>query len=492
MKTIVIILIFTTITVTSAQQDEIIDTTNFYSRCTIIGEFHSPSPDSFGTTVHIIGVSLIDSMNYITAVEVPPYRLFFFSTEDGGKNWNIISYIDISSKAFPGSNISAPKINEFKMTTEGIGIISTSTRQQLFPSNPLSDTGYVWRTTDYGISWDYFYTGFKGNLLDLSFDNNGIAYFQTWDNETNKWHIALSTDDGLTWTSMVEIDKKEEKSIWHVLTPENGCLIYSLCNYQSGDSLLYFIKTTDYGSTWDTTMVNLKFSLNDRIGFADKSNGWYFQYIRTDLLDTTIVDLNIFKTSDGGKTWEKQFNRNIIKTKISSLPCGYRFIIYDKNIAIFTFLTGSILMTIDSGSNWYEIGDKLINRIPNLGNFLSANAVLLHSKSLTKQIQKLEFETPTTLIDYLPKNNNESLLYPNPVKRGKSINLYIAKDNIYRAEIKIFDINGRFIAEFNNSNVKLSGNKVSVDNINIPAGVYLVQPVINEKDFKTRKLIITE
>jgi len=179
-----------------------------------------------------------------------------------------------------------------------------------------SATGGVWKTDNAGVTWkpliDELPTLSVGDLA-ISESNPGIVWVGT--GEANHFRASIagigiykSTDAGNTWTHM---GLTATQSIGRILVhPSNPDIVYVAATghewTHNPERGVY--KTTDGGKTWEKVLY-----INEKIGaidlVMDPTNpdvliASMVNRIRLRWSDPTPGGEGLFKTTDGGKTWK--------------------------------------------------------------------------------------------------------------------------------------------------------------------------------------------
>ncbi len=132
------------------------------------------------------------------------------------------------------------------------------------------------------------------------------------------------------------IDSPTDKSLFKVL------FIDSLTGWVGGDSTFIF-KTTDGGLTWDEKYHNDEYDLKD-IFFLDENIGWAVAVPIDFVLDLYALML---KTTDGGNTWEEEYfpEENIYFNSVVYLDTSRGWV---------GGARGAIYYTTNAGERWQQ------------------------------------------------------------------------------------------------------------------------------------------
>ena len=177
--------------------------------------------------------------------------------------------------------------------------------------------GSLVRTGNAGSTWESISIGSSNWINEIHFTSAANGWIATSSGSSNPAQILKSTDGGLTWTSVRDIEEYSSMS-WP--TPQIGYF-----GTWSGT----IVKTTDTGQTW--TILNLATTDNvPQVQFLDTQTGF-----------AVSTDSYMHRTSDGGATWEKIY-----------VPGVRRVFFHDANNGICINAYGEIGRTTDGGSTF--------------------------------------------------------------------------------------------------------------------------------------------
>jgi photosystem II stability/assembly factor-like uncharacterized protein len=247
--------------------------------------------------------------------------------------------------------------------------------------------GIVLRTFNGGESWNELTIPEFNNVPEVKLLNDSTAFFLASD-KSGKFYICKTTDAFATWSVLAENDYPIRAAYFF----NDDVIIYIM----EDNSSSYIMKSTDGGLTWGKNIVKLPLNWNYRICFGSEAAGYVFGvYLQlgstgnahtlmksTDLgnswscieltqpfQDVSFINGNtgiivgcdayihyrfgiVFKTDDGGKTWNSVFSGNTI------LPVSCQFP-NDSDGFILTYNYEEdgrlgLLQTLNSGESWIE------------------------------------------------------------------------------------------------------------------------------------------
>lgn len=232
-------------------------------------------------------------------------------TTDGGKNWDRIQFFGTEySIFFINENIGfIAALDGVKKTTDG-GLTWTTYPEfsNLLSIHFVDDRigfaagyGRIIKTADHGDTWNVFHDGYTFTNVFATNPYTIYAFgFLAWDNFGFK-----SIDGGMTWQTLnMGYDFRFRHSFF--INPEVGYVIGS----DLGTSFL--IKTIDGGNSWQLILQSQK-GLSS-IYFTDLNTGY--------LVGGYVFGGSqpiLWKTTDGGLTWEDQNPENNVSDAIYSI-----------------------------------------------------------------------------------------------------------------------------------------------------------------------------
>lgn len=285
-----------------------------------------------GTNEKLLTIHFVDdSIAYISG----DYGVLLKSS-NGGSNWFVLNG-DIG--------IDVPRIF-FTSIDEGYAV------------GHYVGNSVITKTTNAGITWERYYTGTIGQLINLYFTNQDTGYVIGVTG-----FIFKTTDGGTSWISKVHGTTEILKSIFTI----DGTNTSYTCGYNGT-----ILKTTNNGNNWvelysgSTTNFSSIYFINEDIGFVAGSNKIYKTTDGGSLWiekpTGTIYGINsiffpvldtgyavgygglIMKSINGGETWIT------LSSGTSSVLYGVHFI--DKNHGTTVGESGIIIKTTNGGQNW--------------------------------------------------------------------------------------------------------------------------------------------
>ncbi|MFA5011758.1 MAG: T9SS type A sorting domain-containing protein [Ignavibacteria bacterium] len=358
-------------------------------------------------------------------------------------------------------------------------------------------SGKVYKTTNGGIDWILIFNDSSYYFSNkLSFLNELTG----WSGLTNG--LCKTTNGGVSWT------KQNIPSMSGISFPGisvvNSNLVYVCGNSQGIPKIA---KTTDNGTTWSVTSINLLLNgvydikfFNENIGLAaGYKNGNY------------LINSNgsILYTSNGGANWSNRYTTNAVGVNASKI-----FFNYDNSVGgvvIEGAVTPSVfLKTLDQGSTFSEIAFTNSSYISQAIGFKNSNIGWVGGSKLTnapiyytvnggnsfdtvrwgRNITSFVFVNDTIAFasgyniykysngsDVGIGNNNEEIRsyylsqnYPNPFNPSTKIN-YVLPNRGF-VSLKVYDNNGRDIQTLLNENLNAGTYSVEFNGEGLSSGIY--------------------
>lgn len=243
------------------------------------------------------------------------------------------------------------------------------------PNNPNTIlvgavTGGIFKTTDGGFSWDPIFDDNNSLTIgDITFEpgNSQVIYAGTGDQNIGGYMfigngVYKSTDAGATWNNIGLTDTRITSRI--LIDPTNTNKLYvatmGLPQERNSDRGLY--TSTDGGNTWVQSLY-----LNDSTGIIDLvmdpnnsqvlyASSW--NRIRNNFESLTSgVDAKIWKTTDGGNSWNQLSNGlpTGVQSRVNlAIDAGNPAKLYASYVTPGFDLEG-VYTSLDAGANWDTI-----------------------------------------------------------------------------------------------------------------------------------------
>jgi photosystem II stability/assembly factor-like uncharacterized protein len=433
-----------------------------------------------------------------------------FKTTDGGKTWSSL----INNNVYFGNkNLDRVHYVNGEITVFGnLGRIAKSYDDGLtwsYPfepdegpiSNPsdieiFSDSTYLlsclglknlWKSYDSGSNWIRLdsagvdYTNFlasSNNGVTVSCDGNKIV--RSLDQGEN-WVISDTLHSSMLWGEFIDdktfigytyydsllISYDTAKSFSFITRPSNGGIRQVKLLNDSSWLLLQnknLYRTDDAGNS----RIFLNSNSPRRFTFKDSLNGFAVN---------GAIQLGIFKTQDGGRSWQVENN--------SFQNDNFLDIQSQSNIIVALGVNKTIVST-DYGITWQVFNDlNNYNINPNKCNIqINDLGTWILNGELGEILENKSFKTSNTVNLFESSTNisKDVSIYPNPV----SSRIYIKTNNSERiSNISVYDINFQKIRILNKG-ASESNSSINVSNYN--KGVYILEIELSEKKIQ-RKFI---
>ncbi|TAL67538.1 MAG: T9SS type A sorting domain-containing protein [Bacteroidetes bacterium] len=389
---------------------------------------------------HFISIDNPDS-NYCMAIATNVTYKEIVKSTDGGETW----------------------FHVYKDTTDP-GKWKKYGRDISYPSQDFCiiglDSNAFLKTTDGGLTWNEFevdipYSPYGFYDVDMYDENNGIL--------VSSYYIAL-TNDGFNTYELIPNPGGFVAYCAELAAPNSICIVSRDID-GSPDFNERFFRSDNGGKTWNE-YEHPDYRIPMELQFVDSLNGYEVGGKRTGSGDqrTNLV----YKTTDGGRTWEKVFDTVIyISFGLQKLD------FYDKDNGIVVGQFGSVFWTHDGGKSWIFDSSGLIwDNIPATMNvcYIRKDRAIVADYNgrifISEFVDDVEDEIP---------NDDDFVVYPNPAT--DKIRIRFKDEFLNSTELQIFNSYGQEIINKSPQDFGLptSGFRLlELDISSLSSGVYFV------------------
>ena len=288
------------------------------------------------------------------------------------------------------------------------------------------------------------------NLMKVDFANENYGAMVTF------YEYFITKDGGKNWENRVLLRNGEQiKRIDDIEIPEEGSIriLYDIKD-KDIDSIAV---SDDDGKTWNFYIINTSGKKVKFIYFLNKNIGWAFG--SNQLTKAPTYKNVIFKTTDGGKTWNEQLFRS--NRELSKLR-GMEFSDEKNGIAWASWYI--LLRTTDGGNEWVE--DLSMNQETTKFSIISYSFItheLIYGCTGFEEIYKYS-EEPVSAINWQEEYSSLSL-HPNPATDHIIINT-----DLLSGSIEIYNMLGIKVVE-----QSITSGREKIDVSGLPAGMYFLK-----------------
>ncbi|MEM9991670.1 MAG: glycosyl hydrolase, partial [Bacteroidota bacterium] len=266
-----------------------------------------------------------------------------YRSDDGGRSWK---HLGLDASFHIGRIVIDPKDENH---------VLVATTGALYETD---ETRGLYRTRDGGDTWEQIlFLNEKTSCIDVAVNpwNPDIIYAAMWERVRAPWGrdyagensaIYRTRDGGLTWQRLENGLPQANRSIrgrigLALSTAEPNTLYASFTQDAVTNEFDGVFKTTDGGDTWEET------SRYQLIG-AYSTFGWYFGNLRIDPKDPNtayVLGVNLFKTTDGGQNWRIiTRGMHVDQHALAIHPNNSDFMVAGND--------GGVYVSDDAGMNW--------------------------------------------------------------------------------------------------------------------------------------------
>jgi hypothetical protein len=178
--------------------------------------------------------------------------------------------------------------------------------------NGYNSEVYYRRSTDNGLTWDTEQRLTNDNYMSRNpcVAVCGSNVYLAWSSDTvgREIYFQRSTDNGVTWVDRTRLTFDIQES-WNPSLAVGGSMVHlAWRDWRDHSFEVYYLRSTDYGATWDTAAVRMSGDLTTgsyNPCLACTESGWTVQVIWWDTRHTPF-ELYHRRSVDRGATWQPE------------------------------------------------------------------------------------------------------------------------------------------------------------------------------------------
>lgn len=341
----------------------------------------------------------------------------------------------------------------------------------------------------------YSHDGGQSFTKDASFGNlgNGISlsmyddkHWAVYTRDTaGNYHLHISKDGGKSWNTQTM--NQIGMAVVEMRTPQKISLMGFGPTHVSDDG----------GKTWDTfpRPLVLANGFMNGVSFTSATTG--YAVTRKDTIKGDWQKALIFKTTDGGKSWNRVFAK-VLPTRLSPIPDGFFNIAFANQKEGIAVGRGAIVRTRDGGDTWMldSIGPSLDNNgFPRLYKPVvyekndTAEMAITTNRGVIAKYGLFQTSTDTSEDNNtgigtkaLDPNKSSMAIFPNPAQSE----VHIQWQGQSGAEAALYNTQGKQL-----QTLQLNRGGQAFDLSGLKPGMYLLK-VRYENRQLSKKLLITE
>lgn len=356
----------------------------------------------------------------------------------------------------------------------------------------FTENNDVFISNDKGINWNRheLERSFMYSTVKKSSSGEVAALYSSIIEKKKSFYLSFYSNSTGNWNSVrIPIDTLFQDNNFPNITSffyskDNQLNFYYIDGKTINDSLIYLkylVSTSDQGKTWEKKEVKFDNFSNT---FLYDSDGRLLVWgiidnkYRNNIFGEPFGDNLIYESTDDGETW------NTLLYEQDTLVNAY----LPYNIELYTdkYLLGE---AINGSMKFYDFENNKISRIlPNNPKSLSddygytrpSDYMIFDNRlfltSYGSYVFEVDISKPITITNVeFKKLERELLLYPNPISKGKNLNIELIPISIGSAEITIIGVDGREHSKFNeNFNSTVIKTTLSKE-IRFSAGTYILE-----------------
>ncbi|MBS1493217.1 MAG: T9SS type A sorting domain-containing protein [Bacteroidetes bacterium] len=401
--------------------------------------------------------------------------------------------------------------------------------------------GSIFRSSDNGVNWtnkSYSYSSIS--LWDIFFINENTGYISATEGNSDSTFVK-TTNGGNNWLKL----KAPSTAIFSIyFTNENtgyagnGVALYKTTNgginwnisRNGSSSIVCFTdantgfvagsnseiyKTTNAGLNWEMKFsdaagniksisfpsLSVGYACNARFDILKTENGgnsWYylppingivgqekiiFINENTGFISTSYQGKSIFRTIDGGNSWQPVLIINDNQSIISDID------ISESGTGYATCWTGRIFKTTNFGTSWFELLSNTNNRLYSVCKV--SDSIVFAAGTNSTIIKTINGGTALTSINnftnIIPSEFYLHQNYPNPFNPITIIKFDIPKTSFVK--IKIYDVLGKQIATLLNEIKQAGSYSIDFNASQLSSGIFFYR-LETEGFTETKKMVV--